>query len=159
MARLQRRRKLLLLLLLAAAILLAVTYGTCGRGWGIGTGKGNGDGDGSATSKGLVDAVDAAPKRCQILVASEGIIVDGVKQTRDGAVAACKPALAADVVVAGDARQGDWDDLKAALDAANIEIFKREPRGTGSDATDAGAPSPTATDDAAAIDAAVIDAP
>jgi hypothetical protein len=37
-------------------------------------------------------------------------------------------------VVAGDARRGDWDDLKAALDAAKIDIFKKEPSGAPLDA-------------------------
>lgn len=126
------RRKVLLWLLLLAAIALAVTYLTCGRGWGLG-GTGTGTGDGSA--KGLVaDPGDAGPRRCTIFVAAEGIQVDGAARTRDEAVAACKGTAGADVVVAGDARRGDWDDLKAALDAAGVTIYKREPSAAPADA-------------------------
>jgi hypothetical protein len=118
------RRKVFLWFALLGAIVLAIIYGTCGAGWGLGGGgKGNGDGDGSV--KGVVTEDG---RRCSIFLAKEGITVDGKKMTRDEAVAACKPHKAADVIVAGDARRGDWNDLKAALDAAKIEIFKREPK-------------------------------
>jgi hypothetical protein len=33
------------------------------------------------------------------------------------------------VTVTGDARQGDWDELRAALDEAAIPYLTREPRG------------------------------
>ena len=128
----QQRRKWLLWGGLAAAIALAISFLTCGKGWGIG---GKGDGDGPGSGKSLAgDLTDAGPRRCSIFVASEGITVDGVKATRDEAVATCKQTTGADVVVAGDARRGDWDDLKAALDAAKIEVFKKEPAGAPLDA-------------------------
>jgi hypothetical protein len=122
------RRKVVLWLLLIAAVIAAVAFLTCGRGWGLG-GSGKGDGAGSGSGKGFAALpVDAPPRRCAIFVAAEGITVDGKKVTRDEAVAACRLAGAgADVVVAGDTRRGDWDALKAALDAAHIEVFKREP--------------------------------
>jgi len=131
----QMRRKLFLFAALTGAIIFAVVYLRCGKGWGLGDGKGEGDGPGSG--KGLLSTADAGPKRCAIFIASEGITVDGVKMTRDEAVTACKVTTGADVIVAGDTRRGDWDDLKTALDAAKIEIFKREP-GAGA-AVDAGA--------------------
>jgi hypothetical protein len=131
----QTRRKLLLWAALAGAIALAITYLTCGRGWGLGgTGTGTGDGDGDGRARGLVATSDADPGRCAIFIAAEGITVDGMQMTRDGAVAACKRTAGADVIVAGDTRRGDWDDLKQALDAAGIEVFKREPTGAASDA-------------------------
>ncbi len=119
----QRRRKILLLGGLAAAIAAALVYGTCGRGWGLGTGTGTGQGEGTRTP------ADAAPRRCAIQVAAEGITVDGAKLSPTDAVAACKRAGAgADVIVTGDAREGDWLELKLALEAAKIELFVRAPR-------------------------------
>jgi hypothetical protein len=128
----QLRRKVILYGLLIGTIIFAVLYLRCGLGWGLGgSGKGDGDGDGSGSARALVSSTgDAGPKRCAIFIAPEGITVDGVKMTRDEAVAACKATTGADVIVAGDTRRGDWNDLKAALEAANIEIFKREPSGT-----------------------------
>ena len=120
----QQRRKVVLWLALLGAIALAIVYGTCGAGWGLG-GRGKGDGDGSG--KALISGDDAGPRRCAIFVAKEGITVDGVKMSRKEAVAACKQTAGADVVVSGDARRGDWTDLKAALDAAKIPVFKKEP--------------------------------
>jgi len=123
MERRQRRRKIVMLIALAAAIAAAIVYGTCGRGWGLGTGTGTGQGEGTKTP------ADAAPRRCAIQVAAEGITVDGTKLTRADAVAACKQAGAgADVIVTGDAREGDWLELKAALEAAKIELFVRAPK-------------------------------
>jgi hypothetical protein len=127
----QMRRKVLLWGALAGAIALAIVYLTCGKGWGIG---GSGLGNDSGSGKALMESQDAGPRRCAIFVASEGITVDGAKMTRDEAVAACKQTTGADVVVAGDARRGDWDDLKVALDAAKIEIFKKEPSAAPLDA-------------------------
>ncbi len=117
----QRRRKLLLLALLGASIALAIVYGTCGHGWGLGAGGGKGEGENTAAT------VDATPRRCAIQVAREGITVDGAKATRDEVVAACKKAGGgADVVVTGDAREGDWKDLEAALAAAKIKPYVRK---------------------------------
>jgi hypothetical protein len=114
------RRRLVVLLLLAAAVVVAVLYLTCGRGWGIGgKGKGKGEGPGSAV------AVDAGPRRCVIRITGAGLTLDGKPATREAAVAACRATTGADVVVTGDARQGDWDELRAALEAANIAIYKR----------------------------------
>ena len=105
---------------------LAVMYVTCGRGFGIG-GKGEGSGSGRGSGSGSVVAIaDAGPQRCQIRVTADGIAVDGMKMTRDEAVAACKVTTGADVVVTGDARQGDWDALKAALDAAGVALFTKD---------------------------------
>jgi hypothetical protein len=110
---------------LVTAIVLAVLYLTCGRGWGIG---GKDQGEGPNRSAGLATLVDAGPRRCAIRVAARGITVDGKPATREQAIAACKGATGADVVVTGDARQGDWDDLRSGLDAAGITIFTREPK-------------------------------
>ncbi|HEY5936377.1 MAG TPA: hypothetical protein VIU61_17115, partial [Kofleriaceae bacterium] len=121
----------------AAAIALAIMYGTCGRGWGLGAGKGDGDGEGSGpgSGKALVEGplVDAGPVRCSIFIASEGITVDNKKVTREEAVAACKAAGAqADVTVAGDVVQKDWDALEQALSAAGVAWSKQGAMNPGS---------------------------
>jgi len=120
----QRRRRLVVLGGGATAIVLAVMYLRCGHGWGLGgDGAGSGPGAGSGA-----ESVSSAPKRCEVRVAKAGITVSGQAATRDAAVAACKPLGAADVVVTGDAREGDWEDLRRALEAAKIDIALRRPR-------------------------------
>lgn len=111
-------RRVLFLAVLAAAIVLAVMYLRFGRGWGIATVKGEGKGLGSAIVR------EVGPKRCTIRVTAAGITLDGKKATRKAVVTACKETTGADVVVTGDARQGDWDELRAALEAANVAIYK-----------------------------------
>jgi hypothetical protein len=120
--RLKRRRKLLWWFAFLALAAVAVMYVTCGSGFGLG-GKGKGEGAGSGAT---AAALDAGAHRCSVRVAAAGITVDGVARTRDEAVAACKPLGGADVVVTGDARQGDWDDLKQALAAAGVKVFTRQ---------------------------------
>ena len=113
------RRRVATLGALAAAIALAVSYLTCGQGFGLGgKGKGKGEGVGSAIVK------DVGPRRCMIRVSATGITIDGKKATSKSAVAACKDTTGADVVVTGDARQGDWDELRRALEAAKIAVYK-----------------------------------
>jgi hypothetical protein len=128
MDRRRLQRKMVLWTGLLAAIVLAVTYLTCGQGWGIG-GKGKGEGEGGAGTA-VKPAVDAKPRRCSIKLSPEGITVDGKQASREEAVKLCKGKhlQGADVTVTGDTRQGDWDDLRGALDAAGITIFKREPK-------------------------------
>jgi len=116
------RRKLVLFALFVVVIALAVTYLTCGRGWGIG-GAGKGEGSGSS---GSAVVRDAGPNRCSLRVTADGIFVDGAPATREAAVATCKATTGADVVVTGDARQGDWDALRAALEAAGVPIFTKQ---------------------------------
>lgn len=118
--------RFLLWLALVVAIIVAVIYLIRSRGWGISDG-GRSDRSGS----GSVRALLSPPGRCAIVVAAEGITVDGAKRTRVEAVAACKTTAGAEVTVTGDARQGDWDELRRALHAGGIEIFKREPKGSG----------------------------
>jgi hypothetical protein len=145
----QARRKIFLLLLLAAAIAAAIIYGTCGGGWGLGKGKGEGEGEGSGpgSGKGLAELpiVDAGPVRCSIFIASEGITVDNKKVTQDEAVAACKAAGAqADVTVAGDVVQKDWDALEQALASAGVTWSKQGAMnpGSGSGSAESGSSDP-----------------
>lgn len=118
------RRKLVMLGLFIAAIALAITYLTCGRGWGVG-GAGKGEGSGPGPGSGTVARADAGPNRCSIRVTADGILVDGSPSTRDAAVAACKATTGADVVITGDARQGDWDALRTELEAAKVPIYAK----------------------------------
>ena len=130
-----RRRMLTLVTLLGGAILAAL-YLRCGRGWGTG-GKGPGEGGTTTT---MTTPSDASG-RCSIRLTAAGITVDGKSMTRDEAIAACKTKTGADVLVTGDSRQGDWDELRGSLEAAGIPFFAREPRGvTPSDATTAPPP-------------------
>lgn len=117
----RRRRKVIFFVVWAAAIVAAILYLRCGRGWGTG-GKGPGKGPGTGATG---SAQTQGPKRCTVRVSAEGITVDGKKQTRAEAVAACKQTEGALITVTGDARQGDWDELRTALEAAGVEIFKR----------------------------------
>lgn len=112
-----RRRKLFSLLVVAAVAALAFVYLQCGSGFGIGEGKGKGKGRGSQE--------EVQPARCTIRVAADGIFVDGAKKTRDEAVEVCKKTDGAMVTVTGDARQGDWDELRAALEAVRVKIYLR----------------------------------
>ena len=118
----RQRRRLAFLAAGAALVVLAIMFLRCGSGWGLG-GKGSGGGGGSAGEP----AHDAGPKRCAIRVDAKGISVDGKPETRAEAVSACAKTTGADVVVTGDARQGTWDELRAALEAAKIPVFVRGP--------------------------------
>ena len=120
----RRRRKVGFYGALIAAIVAAVTYLRCGSGWGTG-GKGPGKGEGTGTSG---SAVSPGPKRCVVRVAANGITVDGKQMKRDAAVAACKQTEGALVTVTGDARQGDWDELRGDLEAAGVKIYTRGDR-------------------------------
>lgn len=116
-----RRRKAFSFLIVAAAAALAFVYLQCGSGFGLGGGKGKGTGTGSGVGPGSTQE----PARCTIRVAADGIFVDGAQKTRDEAVALCKKTDGAMVTVTGDARQGDWDELRAALEAVGVKIYLR----------------------------------
>jgi len=114
----RRKRKLVLLAIWAALIVAAILWVRCGSGWGIGGGSGSGKGRGSDSDSGSGSGSGSAQKRCQIRVTVKGIEVDGKVGTREQAVAACKQG--ADVVITGDAPQGEWLELQRSFDAAHI---------------------------------------
>lgn len=122
------RRRVLGWLVLLGLIILAIVYLRCGQGLGIG-GKGKGESFGPGSAPRSLLAADAGPPRCAIRVTATGISVDGKPATTAQAVTTCKPTGGAEVLITGDARQGDWDELRAALDAAGIPYLTREPRG------------------------------
>jgi hypothetical protein len=117
-----RRRRLAFLVLLAGLVAFAVMYVRCGGGWGLGgDGKGEGPGGGSNGSSVKLQS----GKRCEIFIAKEGITVDGKSMTRAEAVEACAKKGGADIDVAGDARHGDVEALKAALEQKKLQVFVR----------------------------------
>ena len=118
----RRKRKLIFLAIWAAAIIAAILYLRCGRGWGLG---GPGAGKGKRAGTGSASVTDAGLARCTVRVTAAGITVDGNAMKRDEAVAACKKTEGAMVTVTGDARQGDWDELRAALQAVGVKIYIR----------------------------------
>lgn len=108
----QRRRRLIVYGVWLVVVVLLAVYLRCGRGWGLGgSGEGGEGGRGSASK---------SSHRCALRVTATGITVDGAPTTRDAAVASCRSG--ADVIVTGDARQGDWDQLRDALLRANIDV-------------------------------------
>ncbi|HUS31421.1 MAG TPA: hypothetical protein VMZ53_23080 [Kofleriaceae bacterium] len=138
----RRKRKLATYSVFGALLAAAIFFARCGMGWGVGGGKGDGIGDGNGTSKAKGSGSAAAQaQRCTVRVSAEGIFVDGVKKTRDEAVAACKQTDGAMVTVTGDARQGDWDELRAALQAVRVKIYIRGELWDGSN-TPAGSDAP-----------------
>ena len=117
------RRRLLVWTMLLAAAVVAAMYLRCGAGFGLGAGPGSGEGAGPGSVQGLT-----GPKRCAIRVAANGITVDGKAMLRDEAVTACAKTAGADVVVTGDAREGDWNDLRSALGTAGVtDVVVHEP--------------------------------
>ena len=138
------RRRLLLWAALLGAIVLAVMYLTCGSGFGLGgagKGAGSGAGPGSGSVAPLLSAVDAGPRRCEIRVVASGVTVDGQPATVAEAAAACKGAVAAEVLVTGGARAADRDALKAALDAAGVQILWVDPKAGSADGGSGGSGS------------------
>ena len=120
------RRKLGRWTAILAILVVAALYLRFGSGLGLGLGGlGKGGGPGSAHT--LVGS-----HRCAIRVAASGITVDGKPMQRDDAVDACKATAGADIVVTGDARQGDQDALLDALKAADVPAFLRNQPPAGS---------------------------
>ncbi|HEU4733414.1 MAG TPA: hypothetical protein VFT22_36225 [Kofleriaceae bacterium] len=117
------RRRLTLWTLLLVLVAAAAAYLRCGQGLGLGgLGKGDGEAGGPGGPRPL------AQLRCAVRVTSSGITVDGKPRTRDEAVAACKDAGKAEVVVTGDAPHREGPALIEALKAAGItDIVVREP--------------------------------
>jgi hypothetical protein len=112
------RRRMTIWGALLALIVAAAGYLRCGSGFGVGTGTGTG-----TEGAGPVRPV-TGPRRCAVRVAPSGITVDGKSMSRDEAVAACKATTGADVVVTGDAREGDWKELRAALVTAGVQDIR-----------------------------------
>ena len=147
--RTRRARRLVLGGGAAALVVLLLLYARCRGGLGLGGGGSPGTpappataahADAAPAQAAPADAgTDAAPPRCQLRVDGDGVALDGTPASIDRAVAACKAAGAADVLVTGDAVQGQWDRLRAALDGAGVKTFVR---GAPAATTDGGAAAP-----------------
>lgn len=122
----QTRRRLTRWTALLALVIAAAAYLRLGGGLGK-LGLGGGPGGSGEAPRAL-----AGPERCAIKVSAAGITVDGKPMERDAAVAACRDAPGADVVITGDARENDWRDLQAALQAARVKITVHQPPPAGS---------------------------
>jgi len=86
---------------IAKALLAALLYQTCGR-------------------------VPPAPDvRCTLRISAKGIAVDGEPMTADQAIARCKQMTGAMVIVADDAPEHAWPDMRARLERAKIKIYLR----------------------------------
>jgi hypothetical protein len=120
----RRKGRLLIWAAIAGLVALAILYWRCGGGFGIGAGDSVGRGKGVGD---VAKVVDAGPTTCKLRLSSVGITVDGRKVTEAEAVAACKAAGAAEIVVTGDAKQGEWESLRGALDEAGVRKSLTEP--------------------------------
>ena len=114
----QRRRKMTWWAVWAALIAAAVMYLRCGTGWGTGDGEGSA-GKGSGSSKSTVTPTSPGEKRCAIRVAGDGTTMAGKPATAKQIISTCKGV---DVVVTGDAKEGEWKHLCDALDGAHVAI-------------------------------------
>lgn len=124
LAKQQRRRKLIFLAAIGTLLFLAFLYLRCGAGWGIG-GKGKGKGQGVADVK-SAQTPDAGPRRCLLRVDGTGLSVDGKAATQEAAVAACRDAGRAELLVVGDALTGTVEALEKALADAKIPYSKQQ---------------------------------
>lgn len=120
----RRRRKLRTYAVFGVLLVAAIMFVRCGSGWGLG-GNGKGDGKGPGKGPGSGATKGSAAQRCTVRVSAEGIFVDGAKKSRDEAVSLCKKTDGAMVTVTGDARQGDWDELREGLQAVGVKIYIR----------------------------------
>jgi hypothetical protein len=110
----------------AAAVLLA-PWKRCGAELGFwpGGGPGEGEPDRPKTAAGGGSADEAPRPRCKVRLDASGLTLDGAAADQPAVVTACKAAGGADVVVTGDAVQGAWDGLRAALIEAGVEVYVR----------------------------------
>ncbi|MBE7449817.1 MAG: hypothetical protein HS111_13215 [Kofleriaceae bacterium] len=130
-------------LIAIAVIVLAIVLIRCAGGFGVG--KGGDQGLAGRAPRALRSdlGVDggpaAAPARCAVRVDASGVSLGGAPATVVAVVTACQATSGADVVVAGDARQGTWDELRGALEAGGVPVLVR---GAGAPPADAGVAAP-----------------
>lgn len=86
--------------------------------------RGARDTEARGPGSGAVDG--AAPTPCQVRVTAGGLTVNDALSTIPATTVRCLP-VGAEVVVTGDAREGDWNALRAALDAAGVTWSLRSP--------------------------------
>jgi hypothetical protein len=126
-ARRPRKRRVLGAGVLAALLIALLYHLTCEGGFGPGGGTGSksehqpAPPDASTAAAAVRDA--APPPRCQLRLDPSGLTLDGAAITVEAAVAACRSAGAADLIVTGDSAYGASSALRAALDDAGVAVF------------------------------------
>lgn len=107
------------------ALYMFITGFGGGGGFGWGRGLGGKEGAGKAPGPGGSPTAPPAsagpgPARALLMLAPEGITVNGKAMSLDAAIEAVRAARDVEVVVTGDTIQGDADDLLVALFLAGI---------------------------------------
>lgn len=110
---------------LAGLVAAAIAVLRCAPGIGLG---GGGEGSEEQVAKETPEPVPAA-LRCQLRLDRGGLwLLTATGQTAatiEQALAACRTAGGADVVLTGEAKQGSWEELRSALEAAKVPAFVR----------------------------------
>lgn len=110
---------------LAGLVAAAIAVLRCAPGIGLG---GGGEGSEEQVAKETPEPAPAA-LRCQLRLDAAGLwLLAATGQTQvsqEQAVSACRTSGGADVVVTGDAKQGSWEALRSALEAAKVPAFVR----------------------------------
>jgi len=102
------------------------------KGWGLGgEGQGAGQGAGDGAGSPSPSTSDFSPRRCKVRIAAGGIAVDGKPASVEEAVNVCKSTEGAEVLVTGGAREGDYQDLRAAFQRAGVQTWWIEPQPRG----------------------------
>lgn len=118
-----RRRKTPLLAALAAiAAALALLYAECGARLGLGGGGGIGTPRPADEAPRTDDGGVAA--RCKLRLDAAGLTRDGKPVAPHEAAEACR-AGGAELVVTGDAREGDLAAIRAAFEAGGVVLLVR----------------------------------
>jgi hypothetical protein len=108
--------------LLGLAALAALIGGYLRFGLPGGLGLGDEESAGGATAKAA--RPDAGPP-CELRLDARGLQVDGKRRRIAVAAKLCAGRGPARLLVTGDARQGQLDELRAAFAAAGVELFVR----------------------------------
>ncbi|MEZ4361160.1 MAG: hypothetical protein R3B48_13325 [Kofleriaceae bacterium] len=119
---------------LLGGLAAVLAYLRCGNELGLGGGSGDSVGQRQEAPV-TPPPVDAGALRCQLRLDGGGLWLLGSTGQAlvevPGAVESCKAAGGADVVITGEARQGAWEELRAALEAAGVPSFVRGAAGGG----------------------------
>jgi hypothetical protein len=124
----EKKRGRPVLLVSLCGVLAAILYLRCDDGLGLLERVGLVDPEEppSATIDAAPPAVDDARiERCRLRLDGAGLTLGGEPVELDDAVEACRAAGAADLVVTGDATFGTFEEVRAALEEAGVEVYQR----------------------------------